>query len=108
MGELGFLSDFSHKRKYEDKQQHYPPLMEELERAGWNVRKQIHVITVGVRATVPVRNDEVLKDLGISKTKNRKSLQQDLVWTSAKHAATIIAQIRKTQKRRTGPRTGIG
>jgi hypothetical protein len=29
------------------------------------VRHTVHVITVGVRATVPIRNVEVLKSLGI-------------------------------------------
>ena len=61
--------------------------MEELEREGWNVHGKIHVITIGVRATVPTRNDEVLKEMGVSEKRDRKSLQQDLVWTSAKHAA---------------------
>eukprot|EP00976_Prorocentrum_cordatum_P114841 1195908-Prorocentrum_minimum.AAC.5 len=32
--------------------------MEELRKAGWNVHGRVHVITVGVRATVPSsRND---------------------------------------------------
>eukprot|EP00959_Pyramimonas_sp_CCMP1952_P243775 5095886-Pyramimonas_sp.AAC.2 len=94
MAEVGFSSDFSHHRKYEDKQLHYQTLMEELEKEGWNVHGNVHVITIGVRATVPTRNDEVLKEMGVSEKKDRKSLQQDLVWTSAKHAATIIAQFR--------------
>eukprot|EP00959_Pyramimonas_sp_CCMP1952_P192845 4032449-Pyramimonas_sp.AAC.1 len=105
IAEMGFSSDFDHRRKYENKQLHYLPLMKELERAGWNVHGRIHVITVGVRATVPIRNDEVLKEMGVS---DKKSLQQDLVWTSAKHAATIIAQFRKVQRKRPGPRAGVG
>ena len=32
---------------------------------------------------------------------------RDLVWTSAKHAATIIAQFRKIQRKKPGLRTGI-
>jgi hypothetical protein len=40
-----------------DRKQHkYAPLIQELEREGWNVRPTVHVITVGVRATVPIRN----------------------------------------------------
>eukprot|EP00959_Pyramimonas_sp_CCMP1952_P133232 2785453-Pyramimonas_sp.AAC.1 len=69
--------------------------MEELRRAGWNVHGKVHVITVGVRATVPNRNDEVLKEMGVSDRKDREGLQRDLVRTSAKHATTIIAQFRK-------------
>ena len=50
-----------------DRKQHkYAPLIEELDREGWNVRPTVHVTTVGVRATVPIiRNVEVLKSLGI-------------------------------------------
>ena len=108
IAEAGFSSDFGHRRKCEGKQRHYQPLIEELEKAGWNVHRKVHVIKIGVRATVPVQNDEVLKDLGVSEKKSRKSLQQDLVWTSAKHAATTIAQFRKIQRRKPGPRTGVG
>ena len=72
------------------------------------MHRKAHVITIGVRATVPLQNDEVLKDLGVLEKGDRKSLQRDLVWTSAKHAATIIAQIRKVQRRRPGPTTGVG
>eukprot|EP00959_Pyramimonas_sp_CCMP1952_P285148 5962079-Pyramimonas_sp.AAC.1 len=46
--------------------------MEELEKAGWNVHGRIHVITVGVWATVPIQNDEVLKEMGVSEKKSRK------------------------------------
>ena len=98
IAEMGFSSDFAHRRKYENKQLHYQPLMEELRRAGWNVHGKVHVITVGVRATVPNRNDEVLKEMGVSDRKDREGLQRDLVWTSAKHAATIIAQFREVLK----------
>eukprot|EP00959_Pyramimonas_sp_CCMP1952_P108719 2273309-Pyramimonas_sp.AAC.1 len=82
--------------------------MEELRKAGWNVQGRVHVITMGVRATVPNRNDEVLKEMGVLDRKDRKSLQRDLVWTSAKHATTIIAQFRKIQRKKPGTRTGIG
>eukprot|EP00976_Prorocentrum_cordatum_P013670 273011-Prorocentrum_minimum.AAC.1 len=40
IAEEGFSSDFSHRRKYESKQLHYQPLMEELEKAGWNVHRK--------------------------------------------------------------------
>ena len=72
---------------------------------------RIHVITVGVRATVPNRNDEVLKEMGVSDRKDRERLQRDLVWASAKHAATIIAQFRKVQRKKNkkpDPRAGVG
>jgi hypothetical protein len=109
IAEMGFSSDFAHRRKYENKQLHYQPLMEELRGAGWNVHGRIHVITVGVRATVPNRNDEVLKEMGVSDRKDRERLQRDLVWASAKHAATIIAQFRKIQrKKKPDPRAGVG
>ena len=40
----------------ERKQHKYCPLIEELVREGWDVDPTVHVITVGVRATVPTRN----------------------------------------------------
>jgi hypothetical protein len=53
IGELGFSSDLGFQKTVDMKQHKYDPLIEELERAGWNVRPMVHVITVGVRATVP-------------------------------------------------------
>ena len=47
IAEMGFSSDFTHRRKYENKQLHYQPLMEELRKAGWNVHGRVHVITGG-------------------------------------------------------------
>eukprot|EP00976_Prorocentrum_cordatum_P084255 1185576-Prorocentrum_minimum.AAC.1 len=38
--------------------------------------------------------------MGVSDRKDREGLQRDLVWTWAKHAATIIAQFRKIQRRK--------
>ena len=49
----------------ERKQHKYAPLIEELVKEGWNVDPTVHAITVGVRATVPIRNVEVLENLGI-------------------------------------------
>jgi hypothetical protein len=65
IGELGFSSDLGFQKTVDRKQHKYAPLIEELEREGWNVRPTVHVITVEVRATVLIRNVEVLKSLGI-------------------------------------------
>ena len=50
------------------------PLIEELIKEGWNVDPTVQVITVGVRATVPIRNVEILENLGIKTSqRSRKS-----------------------------------
>ena len=59
IGELGFSSDLNPQKTVERKQHKYGPLIEELVREGWDVDPTVHVITVGVRATVPTRNIEV-------------------------------------------------
>jgi arginase family enzyme len=93
--ELGFSSDLRHQDKYDQKTAHYTPLITALSQAGWNVHQEAHVITIGVRATVPDRNHKVLQTLGITNNKDRKQLQNQFVHTSAKHHAMIITQIRK-------------
>ena len=81
-----------------DRKQHkYAPLIEELEREGCNVRPTaVHVITVGVRATVPIRNVEVLKSLGIIKekpTQQKVQASMALLLLIIKHAYVGIPLI---------------
>ena len=71
MGELGFSSDLNPQKTVERKQHKYAPLIEELVKEGWNVDPTVQVITVGVRATVPIRNVEILENLGINETSQR-------------------------------------
>jgi acid stress-induced BolA-like protein IbaG/YrbA len=73
--ELGFSSDLGLQKTVDRKQHTYAPLIKELEREGWNVRPTIHAITVGVRATVPIRNVEVLKSLGIKEKQAQQKVQ---------------------------------
>ena len=94
IGEVGFCSDLEHTAKYEAKAAHYAPLAEELTSAGWQVHHTIHVLTVGVRATVPLRNLEVLEGLQMPK-KDREELQSSLAKTATKHAGIIIARLRR-------------
>ena len=57
LGELGFSSDLSTGKTIARKQQKYAALIRELEAEGWRVDDHIRVITVGVRATVPLSNE---------------------------------------------------
>ena len=93
--ELGFCSDLRHRDKYAQKQSHYVPLEKALTAHGWNVHPSTHIITVGVRATVPERNHDIFTGLGITDEKARSRLQEELVRISAKHTAIIITHIRK-------------
>jgi hypothetical protein len=75
IGELGFSSDLNPQKTVERKQQKYAPLSGlrgvEVIKEGWNVDPTVQVITVGVRATVPIRNVEILENLGINETSQR-------------------------------------
>jgi hypothetical protein len=76
-----------------DRKQHkYNPLIEELEREGWNVRPTVHVITVGVRATVPIRNAEVLKSLGIKEKPAQQKVQASMAHVAATDLNRIVPQ----------------
>eukprot|EP00959_Pyramimonas_sp_CCMP1952_P386006 8089670-Pyramimonas_sp.AAC.1 len=113
IGEAGFCSDLESGAKYEAKAAHYAPLIVGLMTAGWNVHHTTHVLTIGVRATVPLRNLEVLEELQMPK-RDREELQGSLVRTATKHAGIIIAKLRRLHApaRRTAkgaaPREGEG
>ena len=79
IGELGFSSYLNPQKTVERKQQKYAPLIEELIKEGWNVDPKVQVITVGVRATVPIRNVEILENLGTLKT-SRRSRKSRPAW----------------------------
>ena len=109
LGELGFSSDLSSQRTVDRKRHKYEALVRELRREGWDVDDTIHVITVGVRATVPRRNDEELRALGIIDDKERHKTQRALARQAGKHFNVIIRQYRKLCGRRaTGDGTAVG
>jgi hypothetical protein len=69
-----------------DRKQHkYAPLIRELEGESWNVRPTVHVITVGVRATEPLRNNEILKSLGIKEKPAQQKVQASMTHVAAAH-----------------------
>eukprot|EP00959_Pyramimonas_sp_CCMP1952_P124947 2611960-Pyramimonas_sp.AAC.1 len=114
IGEVGFCSDLESDAKYEAKTTHYAPLIVELLNAGWNVHHTTHVLTIiGVRATVPLRNLEVLEGLQVPK-QDREELQKGLVRTATKHAGIIIAKLRRLHTttrraaRKASPKVGEG
>jgi hypothetical protein len=72
-----------------------PRLIKELEKEGWNVRPTIHVITVGVRATVPIRNVEVLKSLRIKANPAQHKVQASVMHGAAAYLNRIIPQYRR-------------
>ena len=75
-------------------------------RQGWNVDPTVHVITVGVRATVPIRND--LKDKPA-----QQKVQASMAHVAAAHLNRIVPQyIRRLCARRNKcintNKTGVG
>jgi hypothetical protein len=77
------------------KREKYGPLIAALRNASWNVAPLTHVIGVGARATVPIRNANVLKELGIVKVADQKAMQRRLAYTAAIHLNMIVWQYRK-------------
>ena len=88
--------------------------MAALRNAGWDVAPLTHVITVGARATVPTRNADVLKELGIVKAADQKTMQRTLAYTAAIHLNMIVWQYRKLCRTRHNninnniSKTGVG
>jgi len=112
IGELGFSSDLNPQKTVDRKQQKYAPLIEELIKEGWNVDPTVQVITVGVRATVPIRNVEILENLGIKDKPAQQKVQASMAHVAASHLNRIVPQYRKLCARINKPikedRTGIG
>ena len=111
IGELGFSSDLGSHKTVDRKQHKYAPLIEELEEEGWTVRPMVHVITVGVRATVPIRNVEVLKSLGIIEKPAQQKVQASMAHIAASHLNRIVPQYRRLCARQSEcikPKTGVG
>ena len=95
IGELGFSSDLGSQKTVDRKQHKYAPFIRELEREGWNVSPTVHVITVGVRATVPIRNVEVLKSLSIKEKPAQQKVQASMAHVAATHLNRIVPQFRR-------------
>jgi hypothetical protein len=95
-----------------DRKQHkYAPLIKELDEEGWTVRPTVHVITVGIRATVPIRNVEVLKSLGIIEKTAQQKVQASMAHIAASHLNRIVPQYRRLCARQSKcikPKTGVG
>ena len=94
-------------------QQKYAPLIEELIKEGWNVDLTVQVITVGVRATVPIRNVKILENLGIKDKPAQQKVQASMAHVAASHLNRIVPQYRRLCARINKPikvenRTGIG
>ena len=102
IGELGFSSDLNPQKTVERKQHKYAPLIEELVREGWDVDPTVHVITVGVRATVPTRNIEVLEKLGIRDKPAQQKVQSSMAkiyssYTPEQNCATVQTDMCETK-----------
>jgi hypothetical protein len=112
IAELGFSSDLGFQKTVNRKQHKYAPLIEELEKEGWNVRPTVHVITVGVRATVPIRNVEVLESLGIKENSAQQKVQASMTHIAAAHLNRIVPQYRRLCARQNKSinvkKTGVG
>lgn len=66
-----------------------------LRYAVWEVARWTHTISFGVRATVPSRNNEVLKELANIKVADPTTLEQKLEYTAAIHPNMKVWEYRK-------------
>jgi hypothetical protein len=107
IGEFAFCSDLYSAEKVQEKTEHYAPLLQALEAAGWIVDPLI-VVTGGVRATVPIRNLAEFEKLGITHKKNRTKLQNAICLTAEVHLNKIIRQHRILRQKKQNQPTGIG
>ena len=105
IGELGCTSDLKPEVTVERKAARYETLIRALGDAGWEVDPELHVITVGVRGTVPTRNHDVLERLGIAARADRRKAQAELARESIRHLNIIVRQFRVLTK---GRRTRTG
>jgi hypothetical protein len=112
IGELGFSSDLNPQKTVERKQHKYALFIEELVKEGWNVDPTVHAITVGVRATVPIRNVEVLENIGIKDKPAQQKVQASMAHVAAAHLNRIVPQYRRLCARRNKcintNKTGVG
>jgi hypothetical protein len=95
IAEPDFSSDLGFRKAVDRKQHKHAPLIEELEEEGWTVRPTVHVITLSVRVTVPIRNVEVLKCLGIIEKPAQQKVQASMTHVAAAHLHRIVPQYRR-------------
>jgi hypothetical protein len=103
IAKLGFSSDLSFAETVTRKQEKYRPLIAALRNAGWGVdcvAPLSYVITVGARATVSNRDANVLKELGIVKVEDQKTMQRRLAYTAVIHLNMMVWKYRKLCKTR--------
>ena len=86
----------------------YEPLRDLLLAEGWLVDEEIHVVTAGLRGTMPKRNDREFQNIGIAEPKQRAALQQALSINAAHHLAIIITKQRKLRGQARHSKRGVG
>jgi len=99
LGELGCSSDLQFMSTVGRKQTKYASLMEALREEGWDVVPELQVVTVGVRATVPMRNIDSLHAMGVTTRAAQKEVQLNATRKAAHHLNRIIRQYRKLCRR---------
>ena len=108
IGELACTSDLQSSKTVSRKRAKYEPLVSSLREAGWNVVGTVHVVTVGVRGTVPLANRTELSCLCITTRKEQLPVQRAMAREAIKHLNIIVRQYRKLSGRRGGRREGGG
>ena len=110
IGELACTSDLQPHKAVARKREKYRPLVLALREARWNVVDTVHVVTVGVRGTVPLANKAELGCLGITTKKEQLVTQRAMAREAIiRHLNIIIVrQYRKLSGRRGNKKEGGG
>eukprot|EP00959_Pyramimonas_sp_CCMP1952_P036495 763899-Pyramimonas_sp.AAC.2 len=98
IGELACTSDLQSSKTVSRKRAKYRSLVLALREAGWNVVDTVHVVTVGVRGTVPLANRAELGCLGITTRKEQLPVQRAMAREAIKHLNIIVRQWQETER----------
>ena len=92
--ELKYTAEDNFAAKHAAAEEKYQDLRRLLQAAGWSVRPVVSIV-VGHRGTTSSANRRAFHDIGITGRKEQDKLQEDLVWSSAKWAARLVALRRR-------------
>ena len=102
--ELKYTAEDNFAAKHAAAEEKYQDLRRLLQAAGWSVRPVVSIV-VGHRGTTSSANRRAFHDIGITGRKEQDKLQEDLVWSSAKWAARLVAlRRRKVESHQKGQR----
>eukprot|EP00959_Pyramimonas_sp_CCMP1952_P058978 1231864-Pyramimonas_sp.AAC.1 len=99
LSEVACTSDLRAEDTVIRKRKKHDPLIQALWRAGWNMAGETHVVTAGVRGTVPNSNKAALGCLEITTKREQHPVQRAIAREAMRHLNIIVRQYRKLSGR---------